>query len=140
MELRVKFMRNDGSKLVYIPTHQIGLKMVDKIREETGCNLPLERIDDIVDVAWNDTISIEVPEDMARRSGHFETSSRCIVKITSLRALNGDYEMVPEIKKDDNTGEILSVKFKWELNEKFLLEQWEAAGFPLEWDPMTTPV
>ncbi len=118
--------------------YNVGIRQIDQVRRELNYDLPLECIDGCVDAVFTYWVEVPISEEMARRAGHFLNTSKVTVDVTP-NSLNGDYELTPVVERNPDTGEILRVSFQWKLNGEFLVKQWEAAGFPLEWDPMTEP-
>ena len=107
-----------------------GTKHLDEARELAGCDLPLDRIDDIICAIQIARPRIEICEEIARKSGRFKECGLVFVRTESLT----NY-LVPEyiIDNDPNTAEVKHVTIKRKLDEQAVIRAWEAAGFPLDW-------
>ena len=117
---------------IFFEEEKIGLKAVDQIRKETEVPaLALEKINETIRAIKTDK-TIQVSEDIAKRSNHFEDVPLISVMCPNGR-LNEFVEEYENVLKNNITGEILSVRVDRMLNEERTLEAWEAAGFPLEW-------
>jgi len=44
------------------------------------------------------------------------------------------FKLFPIIERKPDTGEVMSAKCIWVLDKGAIVSEWEAAGFPLEWD------
>ncbi len=76
---------------------------------------------------------ITVPEDVARRSGHFwDESTVDIDGPPSIEWLAPFFRRVAEVERDSKTREVINVVLSFQLDEGAFLAWWEQAGFPLQ--------
>lgn len=111
----------------------IGMKEVNRIREELGINLPLDRIIGEIETLETRRVSSEISEETARNSGHFSETSKIEIGIKKSHFLNRFLKLDLNAEKNEETGEIKQVSMKWRLDEKEIEEAWKKAGCPLEW-------
>ncbi len=118
---------------VHMPSKRIGLGHLDRARHETGVsNLDVNRVH-LFMADYVVTPTIELSEDTARQAGHFQQNS--FVKIQCHHYhLNQFVSDVITETRDDTTGELVLVKFKYQLDKQAALDAWCDAGFPLVWE------
>ena len=137
MEYMVKFAQKSwaDNRPVHLFSRKIGYIDVRRIREAVGVpELSLERIRGKREALINSSPAIAVPEAQAERCEHF--AHTCEVEVT----VPGDglNRFVREDVRDERspeTGEVVSARLVPVLDEAAVLAAWEAAGFPLEWNP-----
>ena len=133
MKFKLKFY-NDEDYIVSTSSAGIGIKQVDQIRNEVGApNLKLEKINDTASCIVTANVTVDVTEEIARRSGLFLETALVDVNV-NYHFLNKFYIIDYDVKKNDETGEVEEVRAVWKLNEKALLMAWEDAGFPSKWE------
>jgi len=134
VKFQVSFTVRGGSFAISVQPRDLGLNALDKARRATGVpQLPAERVNDMVPHRLLDP-RIEVGEGLARRSGHF-CDSWLVKVVVPARGLNRFVHMKPVVFRDETTGEITKVGWEWNFQPQDIIEAWEEAGFPLEWDP-----
>ena len=118
---------------IYINSADTGLNGVRKIRKELETDkLSSERIRDYKK-GLETNPQIKILESIAISSGRFD--ERNIVKVVVRhKALNKFVYEVVECDKDEQTGEITHAWIERKLNEQAVLNAWEDAGYPLEWN------
>ncbi len=137
MEFKVYFTREDKNgfyigSLVNFDSEPIGLEGVDKIREFLGLNLDLERIEGRTKSFNIGTLRVHLTEKIARKSGLFRKENE--VKVRIIGKFDRFCKKTVKFTKDKRTGEVYSAWFEWTLDENALLEAWQKAGFPTEWE------
>ena len=85
---------------------------------------------------YADQPRIKVSETIARKTGLFYDSYLINIQVPG-KSLNHFAKLIPVPDVDLETGEIKSVKWRYEVDEQAILEAWLAAGHPLEWDPLS---
>lgn len=130
MKFDIKVRGSDGYA-VYIEQADIGLNGVDQIRSDLGLpELGLTLIDGM-SASHYETPVITIPERMARDSGLFEKVNRVEVTIPQ-HALNR-YAYLATSKEQAKNGEIERAWLSWLVDYDRLLEDWAAAGYPVDW-------
>jgi len=111
-------------------TGDIGIKELDLIRTETGCNLPHSRVNSLAKAGWayNRTLDLEIDEALARKSGQFENHLIFGVKVTGLLPI----ERKIELERDPETDEIVSATIAYYPDHPAILKLWEENGFSSE--------
>jgi len=111
---------------------EVGTVLLDEIRKEAGCNLPLKKISGIIGgKAMNP--EVEVDEETARRCPHFRHKNTLTVTVCH-GALNRFHKTTTMITRDEKEGCILSAKCENQFDAAAAIAAWEAAGFPLVWN------
>ena len=107
----------------------IGLDILDRYRKDI--NDEDVTIEDLPDLIENrkDPTTIEINEDIARKSGHFEHRTRFKCWINPNIMVK--FEKIENVSSDENE------KMKIIVDEERLIDEWEKAGFPEEWVPQT---
>jgi len=123
-------LRSEEDYSVHTDSFHFGTSGIDKIRDELKTNLMIERINNYVEWFQQDPL-IEVPENLARKSGQFIESSRLRVECP-VKWGNQFLKQVVSSKIDDATGEIKSATLKWQFDKDRFLRWWEDNDFPTE--------
>lgn len=126
MDFSVKFCGLNGYA-VEKEYKRIGLKTVDKIREELGCNLPIERIEEKID-SHNLDINVYLTEEQARKVGLFKDTNTITVK-TPRGFFNDCVVEVIKPKIDINTNEIKEAYVYYQTDKEAIFSKWESLGF-----------
>ncbi len=137
MELKVYFVREDDKgfcigSLVKFNSEPIGLDGVDEIRKFLGLDLDLERIEGRTKSFSVGTLRVHLTEKIARDSGLFKQQNE--IKVVVKGKFDRFCKKTIKFSQDKNTGEIHSAWFEWTLDENAILEAWQKAGFPTEWE------
>ena len=130
MKFTVHFTGRDNAWALSIPRKYIGFYDVDIIRKETLPKLSLERISEYIESKTGD-ISITCEENYARKCPHFEDTNQIEVRVSEGAANRYCYKKV-KVFKDLETGEIKEARIVWAFDEKRMLKEWAALGYPLE--------
>lgn len=132
MRFFVTFITDESSQVVDLPYLNGSLSMLDDVRELTGVRVHPSKISSC-ESRFNRTLLVEVTEDQARSSGHFQNSNHVDILVPE-NFVNDFYEVCYEIEKDPGTGEIKHVKPFYRLKRQTLIESWIKAGSPLSWN------
>ena len=130
MEFIVRFSASIGYAFESLD-QLISLSVVDKIRENIGDPLlPIDIFEEEnTNERWDPEFSI--PEEMARRSGHF-LSRHSIIVIVPKNWLS-QFSRIAYNVEHDREGQIKRIVVHEWLNKKLILKTWEDAGYPLVW-------
>jgi|GEM_PF-3112617 len=135
---KIKFVRKETTgkfSLVSVDSSPIGLNGVDRIRKETGIpELKISLMDSAVGYLFLGEVNIPISEAQARCAGHFATQNEVTCKVDAEEGLNFFVEFKVKTNTSTETGEVTMAKIISALNHERLLEAWEDAGFPLEWN------
>ena len=128
MKFEVKF---EGFP-INLKSRRVGLEHLDLARCETGVsNLDASRVNQYM-ADYTENPTIEIDEATARCAGHFQQNSwvraRCKINFEQF------VSPVVVAQRDDTTGEVISVKFEYQLDKLAVLDAWKEAGYPLEWE------
>jgi hypothetical protein len=139
MQFKVFFTANKKGNYypsIRLPNRSVGLDLVDQVRSECGItHLSLEVFNESVSPI-NCNHYVNIPEQIARaaRQKNRAFSSDSIVNVQCAQdQLNGFVTVAAQYLKDDVTGEIKRVDFKYEINNDLLVNAWIEAGCPLDW-------
>lgn len=132
MKLELEF-ESIGGKTAWSPSYLFGLKTVKEIRAIAGCELPISRIDNYAGQLFTDIIKIDIGEEIAERSGHFEYWPVVRVFFPPF-GLDRFIDETIYLKRSPNTDEIISARIEKIVNTPHILSEWEKAGFPLRWN------
>lgn len=111
----------------------LGMDDLDRIRSELEIpNLDPERVSKDVYRLYTSP-GIKLPEHIARHSGHFKEGCSATAKVRT-NALNQFVSTQIEAKRDLSSGAVENVKLMYVLDEEAVIDAWQDAGFPLEWD------
>lgn len=125
MKFRVDF------RGTYFPEAEVGLDGLDQARGETGVpELSAELVQAEIPTR-SVYISVYLTEKEARQCGHF--SSRNYVKVGG-ESPSWAIHRKPIVSSNHENGEILCVRWTYEVDENAVVRAWAAAGYPLEWD------
>lgn len=128
MKFEVTFTTKGAA--IHMPQTGVGTKVLDLIREKTGVEkLDLSKIYGWVSVVRFDP-TVEIPEEVARRSGHFYENGKVPVKVEN-EQLNPFVKLEVKSERNQETGEITLAQAVWELDREKVIEWWESEGFPL---------
>jgi hypothetical protein len=116
---------------VFINQKPVGLRLIDKIRNSLGVNLPIERIGSHTNSLLCYPV-VQITEDMARKSGHFHEANGIVVHCDN-QQLNEFVDEVVEKEVSKENGEILHAKIKLVVNNELLIEAWKNACYPIIW-------
>jgi hypothetical protein len=128
MEFQIEFGTMNGCGF-QMDNQNVGTKMIDFIRKELGVNLSLDRIRNQTKGCFFDFIS-RISEKQAREIGLFSETWR--VKVKTPRYFFTDekfFTISLDVRKDEDTGEILLVQPFYKVNEEYLLEWWKETGY-----------
>jgi hypothetical protein len=131
MEFKLLFRSHPGYP-VEVARYEIGLNGLSVIRDKTGINLELRRVHGF-DQGKTGDITVEISENIAELSGHFQTKNSVSVTVKRGHLNQFTYQRV-ETQANINTGEIYSAWIQTAIDEKALLSAWRDAGFPLKWE------
>jgi len=131
MELEVRFRGSDGYALE-MPLRGVGLNLVDKFREKENNMLELKRFSGFIEEIRKD-VKISIDEQLARESNLFGEVNHVTVTVRD-GLLNSYINIGWDTERNETTGEIKFVKFKYILDEDAVLQAWKEAGFPTEWE------
>ena len=133
MVFTLSFKRKDESGYpLYVPSHDIGATGVTRIREELGCNVPIDRINPEVRF-FSSYGRIEVPEDYAfKAGGRFAFKNSVQVKVPEGMMNQFTGERVCATRHVD-TGEVLESWIETYIREDAVLAAWEMSGYPTDW-------
>ena len=134
MEFRIKF---EAEATAGYAAQRLGTSLgwyhAQQIREAAGCRVPYDRIDN-----WNNLFRrdpyVEVPPEMAENIDLFRLQNEVTVKVAA-GGLNCYVSLVPDIRRDEETGEVTRASMEYELDRAAVLRDWIKAGCPLEWNP-----
>lgn len=131
MELIIRF---DAGACKYAVEHsekKVGLRLIDKAREEVGYLISVEEFVSPIN-AWREDIEVEVTEIMARDSGYFWDENKATVTVS--RGFLNQYTEIKLKRIIDYyaKGEHRS-SFEYMIDEASLLHDWRGAGYPLKW-------
>ena len=133
MKFEVRFEARGNGHAVHVKTAEIGMAGVRRLRIDADVeNLQLDRIEGNVDFLVHYSISVDVPEALAVKSGLFETTNQVHVYVPH-GWMNQFVCLYPEITEDDTTGEVTKAKLVNHLSDSLVLDAWEKAGFPVDW-------
>ena len=111
-----------------------GFDGVKQIRNELGVNVQLDVIDDEISIIDCNAF-ITVPEDIVKKSGLFNKSSKLTISCPP-RWGNMFLKTYVSSFKDDTTCSILlgikSATLEWQFDKEEFLKWWENNGFPTE--------
>ncbi|RLJ04596.1 MAG: hypothetical protein DRP08_01370 [Candidatus Aenigmatarchaeota archaeon] len=141
MKFIVNFIRT-GMSSFYIKKG--GLALLEEVRKIKGQDITAEQVIQKEERFFN-SISIEISEEIARKSGHFSTENERFVRISSpeiKKKIEGLFTI--EIKEKINSGKILDHIFPKKEHKVYIvtfspdssaiIAEWEKANFPLEWE------
>jgi len=143
MKFRVYFIAQGwGYSAIYVPERETTLRDLLRIRKELNlAKFPEERVVSKVEKVESKGLSIVIPSSLIlsneRLTSLFMDRQSIDVSVPNC-GLNRFITTVIETDKDNETGEIKKARLKvvlTEEGEKKILEEWIAAGCPLEWDP-----
>ena len=112
----------------------IGTDKLTEARKQLGVNVPIEIVKSPIEHYYSKAEEIQVSEVLAFKSEAFSSKCYIRVEVKGDKPFNPFIDLVTVVERDKSTDAILNVSFKYELNEDKVLEAWEAAGFPAEWD------
>lgn len=133
MEFKVTFT-NPTNYLVDIEPSHVGTDKLIEVRNVLGVNIPSERVNSLVYHTYKREYDFTVSESLAFESERFKSSCFSRVEVKGIDAFMPFIELKTSVQRDENTDEILTVSFYHELNKLKVLEAWEVAGFPIDWD------
>ena len=139
MEFVVRF-RSKEQYAVDLPNRGVGLKYLLYVREKLGLEIPEERVNSyIVNIHRNPEVVIPSSRILSddRLKELFYDKQKVVVGVPQ-GSLNKYSTISLKVDKDEATGEVKYVNLYFDLtedNEEKILEDWIAAGCPLEWDP-----
>jgi len=128
MEFKIKIQCSTGNCL-WAHVNPIGLTGVDRIRQEVGAILPLDRIAPKCTSLVSSEVNIEIKEKVARDSNLFDFSNKIEIKVPE-EFLNSFVIEVVKVDKNPETGEILHACIETVLDTQAVIKWWEAEGFP----------
>ena len=132
MEFEVYFKSKSGYSVNRHYT-TLGWLHAQKIREAAGCKVPYDRIDNCSQ-SYHRDVGFKVPCETAEKLEVFKLEY--MVKVTVPDGgLNRYISLVPEIIRDEETGEVTRASMEYELDRDAVLRDWIDAGCPLEWNP-----
>ena len=112
---------------------RLGIEFLDQAREATNLpDLEAARVNSYLPYYTHD-VDVEISEESARKSKLFQKTNTVDVFLPH-NALNRYVHIVPNIRRDDKTGEILDVSPEYHVDEKAVLTAWEESGYPTEWN------
>lgn len=132
MEFQVRFISRLGYA-VFQTEAEIGLEIVKMIRKKAGCEIPLNRIDSMVEREAID-VTMGLSEEAAGESENFKDCNRYEVRVPA-RTLNRFATTAPVINRDNKTGEVIKAGARWEIDREAIYTAWARKGFPAVWDP-----
>lgn len=123
-------LRGQSFYAVETSTCHFGFDGVKQIRKELGINVPIEKIDSKITAVEYD-VTLVVDEDLARKSGRFNKSSRIVINCPAKWG-NRFLKQVVSSVTDEATGEITSATLEWQFDKEEFLKWWESNDFPTE--------
>ena len=135
VEFNPKISSNMADYAMCMPQKTIGLDAIDKIRE--GLDVPKLHPDKIhytIYFRYANPV-IKISEETARESKHFKAVGKICV-VTRPRLLNPFVHEQIIADKDPETGEVMAARIEYAINEEEVINAWQKAGFPLEWEQM----
>jgi len=133
MIFQVMFTRAGGGEIVAIKQKDAGLALLRVARAESGASqLLCDRVSEITPLRYEFHIIVEIEEAEAIEAGLFEETYRREVSVSC--CLNDYVDLVAHVRTQLDTGEVLEVAWGYRVNEKRLLDDWKADGFPTEWE------
>jgi hypothetical protein len=114
-------------------TYLRGLDLLDAVRSVVAGVDP-EEVHDSVYIAGD--VTVEVGEEVARKSGHFQDQNKTRVAVTISKEYLKDLVVVNQVKKDSWSGLLVPVVG---YDAEALLESWAAQGFPEDMRYPTEP-
>lgn len=133
MVFTLSFKRKEGSGYPFsVASHDIGTTGVSRIREELGCNVPIERIKPDVNF-FSSHGRIEVPEEYAFNAcGRFAFKNSLSVTVPEgmMNQFTGERVCY---KRHIDTGEVLECWIETYIREDAVLAAWEMSGYPTDW-------
>ena len=132
MKFKVEFVAK-GYDVINMPSREIGLEDVDRIRKECGVpKLELDKISGMVHAKKNNE-TIILSERDARRCGEI-FADRCNVEISAPSGwLNLSVVEKVWVDRNEETGEIIEAGLKYTLDTRRVIESWIDYGCPLKW-------
>jgi hypothetical protein len=117
--------------------HLTGLYHLDLARQQLGVsNLSPSRVCYYID-EYKGNPKVKLTEEQARACGFFEFTNNVCIKTNADSGkesfLNKYLKPVFVETKDESTGEIKNVNFRYEPDKEAILMDWIDAGFPTEW-------
>jgi len=134
MNFSVKFEGTDKREISGTSFRKIGLNWVQAIREKANCRLDTSLIQGWIDPETTHSVKIAISEETAVFLGLFEETHEVEILVPE-NGLKQFFFIQTNIQRNTINGKILSASLKWVLDEKSLLEEWEKAGFPINWNP-----
>jgi len=135
MNFSLRFQGIDRTEISGTSFRRIGLDLIKMIREKANCpRLDLNVIQGWINPELSHSLQITISEETACSSGLFAETNEVEILVPE-SGLKNFYFIETEIRRHDINDIITAASVKWVLNEKSLLEEWEKAGFPLEWNP-----
>ena len=110
---------------------KVGIKQVDFAREQLCLPELSSKIISDNDISFVENLLIDIPEEMARKSGHFSETTYIHVYVPE-KYLNRFMKIEIKDTQIPETGEITNVKFKFVPDKNEIMNWWENAGFPLD--------
>jgi len=134
MEFTVRFKMRRGQPGLVAPQMEVGLKLLDYIREQVGVpDLDPGLVNGYITPHYVYSYhSVTLTEEQARRSGHLETANTVEVLVDGPRLRPFTYLDV-ETERRPEDGGIVRAWLKWKISDLALLEAWFAAGCPVTW-------
>lgn len=130
-KLKIKVNETSAMHVVYRESRRGGLDLIDRARRLTGIhNLRAGSVDDFVPCFIEMDVDIHVDEKTARESGLFATSSEASIVVPE-HSLN---KYVVEEPYLDLLRDTIIIRWKTVLQTQRIVEDWIAAGYPVEWN------
>ena len=109
----------------------IGTIALDRARSELELQVPAVLLQDTIEPLYTD-VTIELDEDHARITGHFNTDHNVTVMVPPGH-LDDFVDTNIVATRDDETDALLKVCIKRSVNNALILASWGNAGYPLKW-------
>ena len=127
MEFEIR-ITHERTTMLRAPEGKVGVMLLDRAREETGVPLlALERVHSEIPAFRRNSIWL------ARASGLFKFTDEILVLRREVLPAEDYIHLRLEIARDNETGEIKSAGFIYEVDEALILADWIAAGYPTTW-------
>lgn len=116
-----------------LPTRNIGLAFVDKVRAEKKVNLPISRfIGYVPAVSSSQILRVKVDEEYAREAYDiFAETNEVEVKVGK-DFMNQFFYIGYEESVDSNTGEIYEIRPTWKVDYEGIRKFWKEMGYELD--------
>jgi len=134
MEFLLEFKAGGVHDVTGTDLTRVGSDLVAQIRSEGNCpDLPLDSIKGWAIGLTLPCVPVILEEDYAAKAEVFNDTDRISVTVPE-SGLRKFFYLKAFLQHNSLNGKIVSACAEWVLNEDALLDAWEKAGFPMEWN------